>query len=50
MMGKSSSRTRKGMQRRQQNKELRRKLHEHGVRSKAKAAKEATSKGKGGGG
>lgn len=49
MMGKSSSRTSKGMQRRRQNKELRRKLHEHGVRSKAKAAKEAKSKGKRGG-
>jgi len=48
MMGKSSSRTSKGMQRRRQSKELRKKLHEHGVRSKAKAAKEAKGKGKGG--
>ncbi len=48
-MGKSSSRTRKGMQRRRQNKELRKKVHEHGLRSRAKAAKEAKSKGKGGG-
>ena len=43
-MGKSSSRTRKGMQRRRQNKELRRRLHEHGLRSRAKAEKEAKSK------
>ena len=48
-MGKSSSRTRKGMQRRRQNKELRRKLHEHGLRSKAQAANEVKSKEKGGG-
>ena len=47
MMGKSSSRTSKGMQRRRQNKKLRKELHEHGARSRVKAAKEA--KGKGGG-
>jgi len=44
MMGKSSSRTSKGMQRRRLNKKLRKKLHEHGIKSKAKAAKEAKSK------
>ncbi len=46
-MGKSSSRTKKGMQRRRHNKELRRKLHEHGLRSKSKAANELKSKEKG---